>query len=100
LQDVNILLVNRFKTGTFQPYSAASSQEALQLVIAERKKELVFRGLRFTDLRRLNKEGAGIWLNRVVNGIVFQLPPNDLRYTLPIPNDAIAGSKIVQNPRE
>jgi hypothetical protein len=100
LQDVNVLLVNRFKPGTFQPYSAASPQEALQLVMAERKKELVFRGLRFTDLRRLNKEGAGIELRRIANGRLYQLAPNDLRYTLPIPDDAIAGSQIVQNPRQ
>jgi hypothetical protein len=99
MQDVNTLLKNRYKTGSFQYYSAASQQEALQLIIEERKKELVFRGLRFTDLRRLNKEGAGILLRRLANGSMFQLPPNDLRYTLPIPDDAIAGSKIVQNPR-
>lgn len=100
LRDVNTLLENRFKPGTFQPYSAASPQEALQLIITERKKELVFRGLRFTDLRRLNKEGAGIQLSRAANGMLYLLPPNDLRYTLPIPDDAIAGSRIVQNPRQ
>lgn len=100
LQGINTLLMNRFKVGTFQPYSAASSQEAIQLVLDERKKELVFRGLRWTDLRRLNKEGAGILLSRKVNDKLYQLPPNDLRYTLPIPDDAIIGSKIVQNPRE
>jgi hypothetical protein len=100
LQDINTLLENRYKTGTFQPYSAVSQKEAVQFIIEERKKELVFRGLRFTDLRRLNKEGAGIWLRRKVNDKFYVLPPNDLRYTMPIPDDAIAGSRIVQNPRE
>lgn len=99
LQDVNTLLVNRFKAGTFQPYHAASAQEVLQLVLEERKKELIFRGLRFTDLRRLNKDGAGILLKRVVNDKLYELVPNSIRYTLPIPDDAIAGSQIVQNPR-
>jgi len=79
---------------------SASTQGVLQLIIEERKKELVFRGLRFTDLRRLNKEDAGITLNRIVNGREYKLLPNSLRYTLPIPDDAIAGSQIVQNPRQ
>lgn len=100
LQDVNTLLENRFKAGTYQPYRMAPPQEVLKLIIEERKKELVFRGLRFTDLRRLNKEGADIWLTRLVNGKLYQLAPNDLRYTLPIPDDALAGSQIVQNPRQ
>jgi starch-binding outer membrane protein, SusD/RagB family len=100
LDDVNFLLKDRYKTGTFQPYNAASIGDVVQLILEERKKELIFRGLRFTDLRRLNKEGAGIWLRRITNGKIYQLPPNDLRYTFPFPADAIATSKIVQNPRE
>ena len=100
LQDLNALLTSRFKQGTFQPYNATNPQDALQLILEERRKELVCRGLRFTDLRRLNKEGAGIMLSRVVNSKTYQLAPNDLRYTLPIPDDAIEGSLIVQNPRQ
>lgn len=100
LQDLNALLSSRYKQGMFQPISATTQQDALQLILGERRKELVCRGLRFTDLRRLNKEGAGIMLNRVVNGKTYQLAPNDLRYTLPIPDDAIEGSLIVQNPRQ
>ena len=100
MQDLNALLTSRFKQGTFQPYNATNPQDALQLILEERRKELVCRGLRFTDLRRLNKEGAGIMLSRVVNSKTYQLAPNDLRYTLPIPNDAIEGSLIVQNPRQ
>ncbi|OQP48036.1 hypothetical protein A4H97_29815 [Niastella yeongjuensis] len=100
LQDLNTLLANRFSPDTFQPYSAATPQEVLKFILEERRKELVYRGLRFTDLRRLNKSGAGIVLNRVVNGMIYQLSPNDLRYTLPIPDDALDGSLIVQNPRQ
>jgi starch-binding outer membrane protein, SusD/RagB family len=100
LQDVNTLLKNRYKTGSFQPYHITSFPEALQLILEERNKELVFRGLRWTDLRRLNKHGAGITLVRNINGKLYQLLPNDLRYTMPFPDDAIAGSRIVQNPRK
>jgi starch-binding outer membrane protein, SusD/RagB family len=100
LEDVNTLLRNRYKEGSFQPYYTTSFQDALQLILEERNKELVFRGLRWTDLRRLNKDGAGIVLRRKINGNLYQLPPNDLRYIMPIPADAITNSKIVQNPRE
>jgi len=100
LKALNTLLSSRFKPGTFQPYNASTPQGALQLILEERRKELVCRGLRFTDLRRLNKEGAGIMLNRIVNSKTYRLAPNDLRYTLPIPDDAIEGSLIVQNPRQ
>jgi tetratricopeptide (TPR) repeat protein len=99
LQDVNALLVTRWQAGTFTPYTAASATEALTMVLAERRKELVFRSCRFTDLRRLNKTGANISIHRVLDGNTFTLPPNDKKYVLPIPPDAIALSGMTQNPR-
>jgi len=100
LQDLNALLVNRWKNGTFIPVTASSSQEALTKILQERRKELAFRGLRWTDLRRLNKEGAGIMLTRLVNGQIDHLAPNSKWYTLPIPPDEIAFNPgMVQNPR-
>jgi tetratricopeptide (TPR) repeat protein len=53
--DLNKLLLNRYKTGTFVPLNPATPGEALQLVRNERRKELAFRGLRWPDLRRYNK---------------------------------------------
>jgi hypothetical protein len=100
LQDVNTLLRNRYKEGSFLPYNTTSLQDALQVIFKERNKELVFRGLRWTDLRRLNKDGAGIVIRRKINDKLYLLPPNDLRYTMPIPDDAIAGSKMVQYQRK
>ncbi len=99
MTDLNILLFNRWKTGSFQPLTAAGPGEALALVLTERRKELLMRGLRWTDLRRLNKEGAGITLTRVLDGKVYQLAPGDPKYILPIPPDVIAGSGMQQNPR-
>jgi hypothetical protein len=48
------------------PITAGSSDEASQLILQERRKELLFRGLRWIDIKRLNKEGAGIVLKRKV----------------------------------
>lgn len=84
---LNTLLQARWKEGTFVPLAALDAQKALDLVLDERRKELYFRGLRWTDLRRLNTEGYNITLHRKLNGEDYSLPPNDSRYTYPIPGD-------------
>lgn len=99
LATLNELLVKRFKSNTFTPYTAITSNEALQLVLQERRKELVFRGLRWMDVRRLNKLGANITMKRVLNGVVYSLKPNDLNYALAIPEDIIAITGMTQNYR-
>lgn len=100
LNDLNTLLQNRWKSnGSFTPVAAASPAQALGSILAERRKELFFRGLRWTDLRRLNKDGANIVLTRVLNGQTYQLTPGDLRYVFPIPPDVITLGGIQQNPR-
>jgi len=99
MSDLNTLLQNRWKTGSFTNLTATGPAQALALVLGERKKELFFRGLRWTDLRRLNKDGYNIVLTRVLNGQIYQLLPGDLRYVFPIPPDVITLSGIAQNPR-
>lgn len=99
MDDLNTLLGKRYKTGTFTPLTAVSAGEARQKVLEERRKELPFRGLRWTDIRRLNKEGTGITLTRMAGGQQYQLPPGDARWVLPIPPDVIALSGMQQNQR-
>jgi hypothetical protein len=88
---------NRFPPGLLPVISATTSQEALDLVLQERRRELVYRGARWFDVRRLNVSGANITLSRTIDGIVYTLPPNDRRYALPIPLDEITRSGISQN---
>lgn len=99
METLNTLLSKRWKTGTFTGLTAATAEEAVDIILAERRKELLYRGLRWSDLRRLNLEGAGIELKRVVNNTTYPLPPNDLRWVLLIPDIEIARSGIQQNPR-
>ncbi|MFX1707220.1 RagB/SusD family nutrient uptake outer membrane protein [Chitinophaga sp. CC14] len=102
---LNKLLIKRWKVGTntgmttYVNQSASSSSEALSIILLERRKELFFRGLRWTDLKRMNIEGANITLTRVLNEKTFSLPPNDSKYVMPIPDDEIALSNIQQNIR-
>ena len=96
---LNNLLVTKWKTGTFVPYTATSSQDALNEILTERRKELVWRAIRWVDIKRLNKEGANITLTRILNGQTYTLPPNSPLYEMPIPSDEISLSGIQQNPR-
>lgn len=99
MNDLNNLLAKRYKSGTFVPLTANSAADALSKVKTERRKELIFRGLRWTDLRRYNLEGDNITMTRIINGSPYTLPPNDLRWVLLLPTEAIALSTMQQNPR-
>jgi starch-binding outer membrane protein, SusD/RagB family len=79
---LNNLLINRWVKNSFVAYTAATV--TVDTILAERRKELVFRGLRWTDLRRYNADGLNITLTR---WLTDTLKPNDQRYVLPIPPD-------------
>lgn len=100
LETLNMLLVTRFKTGTYIPYTMVNTPDVLGLILIERRKECIFRNLRWPDLRRLNQdEKFAKTLIRLVNGVTYQLLPNDPRYTLPIPDGEVRASGIEQNIR-
>lgn len=99
LNDLNTLLVKRYKSGTFVPVTAVSSQEALDKILIERRKELIHRNIRWMDVKRLNKEGANITIRRMINNKMYELPPNDPRYALPLPGYIVSLTGMPQNPR-
>lgn len=96
--DLNTLLVKRYKTGTFQPYQLTDQQAVVQLILKERRKELFLRGLRWSDIKRLNLEGADISLKRKIDGKEYLLAPNANRFALPLPIDIIRETGMPQNP--
>ena len=96
---LNELLKKRFKEGTFADLDAQDADSTLNLVLFERRKELVFSGqTRWEDLRRLSKEKP-VKLSRHVNGQNYELLPGDKRYVLPFPDLEIQLSGIAQNQR-
>ncbi|MBE9598012.1 RagB/SusD family nutrient uptake outer membrane protein [Pedobacter sp. MC2016-24] len=101
MDDLNSLLLKRYKTGKYTPRLASNTQQALTMVLTERRKELAFTGnSRWEDLRRLNKElQFQKTLSRQVNGLSFTLTPNDKRYVLPIPLAEIRLVGLQQNDR-
>jgi starch-binding outer membrane protein, SusD/RagB family len=101
MNDLNILLFTRWKSGTFVDYTAADGEQALRIILEERRKELLFRNLRWSDLRRLNQDNRfAKVLTRNISGTIYTLPPNHPNYVLPIPEIEINQSGIEQNPRQ
>lgn len=105
MDKLNQLLITRWNPNAtvpaipYQNITAMNSEEALDKVLLERRKELIWRCLRWTDLKRLNLEGRNITLVRNLSGNIFTLEPNSPRYVFPIPDDEIVLSGIQQNIR-
>lgn len=98
---LNMVLEIRFETGKFLPLTATEADKALIIILNERRKEMLFRGVRWSDLRRLNlePETANI-LYRSIGGETYELLPGSSNYVFPIPDDVIRLSGIEQNFRK
>lgn len=103
LNDLNTLLRTRYKkinnTSTFTDKTATDATAALTIILTERRKQLLYRGLRWADLKRLNLEPAfAVTLVRTINNTRYELLPNSNRYQLQIDGEAIRLSTMEQNP--
>lgn len=102
LEDLNTLLIKRWKnTIPYIPLTATDANDALNKILAERRKELPFTlPLPWDDLRRLNIDSRfAKTLTRNLNGQIYTLLPNDNKYVYPIPPDEIRMSGLEQNQR-
>lgn len=98
MKDLNTLMRRRWSnTVDYPEITATTKEEAIDKVLSERRKELLMRGIRWSDIKRLNKQGQNITPTRMIKGETFTLPPNDKRYALPLPNDIITSTGMVQN---
>jgi starch-binding outer membrane protein, SusD/RagB family len=99
MNNLNTLMSKRW-SGAFTPFMASDPNQALQLILAERRKELLFRNIRWSDLKRLNKEPQfEVTIKRKIGTKEYFLAPNDLRYQLPLPVAVIQQTGMPQNPR-
>ena len=99
LKDLDTLMIYRKKAGTFRPYTVTTADSALRIVLRERRKETLFRELRWVDLRRLNPDPRfAVTITRSLGALSYTLLPGDLRYTFLIPESEIKYSGIAQNP--
>lgn len=98
LEALNHLLSHRYEN--FTAWTTSDQMSLLNLIIQNRRKELVLRGVRWGDIRRYAKEDAWkVTLVRQVDGKTYRLEPGDLRYVWPIPRIEIDINNMEQNPR-
>lgn len=98
MKDLNALLKKRIEG--FTDLTATDASAALKTILTERKKELLLRGTRWMDLKRLNKEPEfRVTLKRDVAAKIYELLPDHPKYALPIPTKIIELSGIPQNQR-
>ncbi|MCY4778817.1 RagB/SusD family nutrient uptake outer membrane protein [Sphingobacterium sp. UT-1RO-CII-1] len=88
MEDLNHLLQYRYDNKVaFLRKVAFDSKEALEIILLERRKSLIFRGLRLVDIKRLNKEGYNISIKRFLGDKEYNLLPNDSRIVFRLPDD-------------
>jgi hypothetical protein len=102
MKDLNDLLRTRWTkvsgVTTYVDQVAADGQDALNRILTERRKELVIRGVRWTDMRRLNRDDRfKTTITRIVQGTTYTLEPGSYKYVFPIPDDVIAATGMQQN---
>lgn len=97
---LNTLLRSRYRTGSYTEITESDGEKLLSLIIREREKELVFRGRRWSDLKRLNQESRfKKTLTRSVKGQIFTLEPGSLQYAFRLPEPVVTLGNIPQNNR-
>lgn len=82
-------------------FNSTSETATLDEVLAERRRELPFHGLRWFDMRRLDIENRMPSVTRInaQNVVIATLEPHSSKYTLQIPVQVLAyNPDMVQNP--
>jgi tetratricopeptide (TPR) repeat protein len=101
LSVLNRFMAKRYYYESFASVQIYEQEQLLRFILAERRRELLFRGLRWMDLRRLNTEGMfKRTIIRVLNDKIYTLEPGDLRYAFLIPEDVVMLTGMKQNERK
>jgi hypothetical protein len=91
----------RFAAASYVKYSSTNQESVLQEIFSERSHELGFAGLRWFDMRRLDKEDRmePVYRYNAQGGIVATLEPHSNKYTLQIPYQVMSfNPDMIQNP--
>jgi sialic acid synthase SpsE len=87
--DLLNVLTNRYRNNNIV-LGSDDQQQLLAKIKEERRKELLFRGIRWSDIRRYNVlDKDNIKIVRNLDAQVFELKPMDKRFVFPFPKVAI-----------
>ncbi|MCE7057585.1 RagB/SusD family nutrient uptake outer membrane protein [Algoriphagus sp. AGSA1] len=99
LEKLNYLLEHRMESG-YNAVEGLYDVNLLKKIVEERRKELLYRGIRWWDLKRHNKyPELAVTLRREFNEGGALLEPDDPRYTFMIPPAEINLNPMPQNQR-
>lgn len=79
---------NRFSPDKYTPLTANDKEEAINAVLEERRRELALKGVRWSDMKRLDKEGRMPEVKRYAadgTTVLVTLTPGSVNYTFQIP---------------
>jgi tetratricopeptide (TPR) repeat protein len=85
---VNLIRKNRIETATYTDQTASGAEDAIEKVLMERKRELAYGGLRWFDMKRLDREGRMPTVKRInpeTKEVLAELKPGGANYTFEIP---------------
>ncbi|HLR49803.1 MAG TPA: RagB/SusD family nutrient uptake outer membrane protein [Candidatus Sphingobacterium stercoripullorum] len=99
LTTLNKLRKHRILADAYEDFQTNNSIQAIKWTLEERRRELLFKGSRWFDMRRLNQDpDFGFTAKHYLkDGSFFELEPGNPRYVLTIPETALTDG-ITQNP--
>jgi tetratricopeptide (TPR) repeat protein len=101
LETINKILKARWNNQV--PYvgiAETDSGRLLKIILEERRKELVFRGRRWADLKRLNLDPRfQKTLTRTIGDVIYTLEPNSQKYAFRLSETVVELADIPQNKR-
>lgn len=103
IADLNTLREHRISSANYVAYTPGKTdKEALDLVLKERRVEMLQEAWRWFDVKRLNKEADyQRTLTRDFQGQTYTLAPGDDNYVMAIPKKVITLNPLMeQNPRD
>ncbi len=103
LDDLNTLRVKRIKNyADLTTADITTKNDALKFALEERRREMIMTGMRWFDLKRLNKESEyAVTITHPLKDQTFTLTPNSNNYIFPIPADVINFNPDMElNPRD
>jgi len=99
IESLKYLIDHRYNVDAGHP--TLNHSNILDEILHQRRLQLVYRGLRWLDLRRLNLEpDREVTLTRELGDKIYTLPPNSSKYIFVIPDDVIDNNpNLSQNER-